>query len=843
MRADPPPPGLSESEAIQRLRKDGPNELPSGRRRRPLDIVLHTMKEPMFLLLLGAATLYLALGEPREGATLLGFVVITLGITLIQELRSERALEALRDLAPKRARVVRDREEKTILSTEVVRGDLVRLAEGDRIPADGRVLVANELATDESILTGESEPVRKLAAPSSPHVPPGDDAPPIVFAGTMVVQGQGETIVTATGARTEIGRIGQALDSVEEADSPLHRQTARLIRVLALVGVVASSGLVLFEGFKHGAWIPALLSGIALAMALLPEEYAVILTVFPAIGARRLAKSHILTRRLSAIETLGATSVLCVDKTGTLTLNRMRVAELWAGHRALDLTPTEGEDLPEHFHELAEIAILASEISPFDPMEQAIHQVGQRDLAGTEHLHADWTLVHEYALTPELRAMSHVWRAVDRPEFVVAAKGSPEAIIDLCHLTLPQSAPITEAALRMASRGLRVLGVARARFVGEAWPTHEHDFDFEFTGLVGLADPLRPIIPDVVRRCREAGIRVIMITGDFPRTAQAIARQAGIPNDDVLSGDELAGMDDESLRQRLRTIGVCARIAPTQKLRIVQALQSAGEVVAMTGDGVNDAPALRAAHVGVAMGAQGTDVARAAASLVLLDDNFASILTAVEGGRRIFANLQKAMSYVLAVHVPLAGSALIPSLLDWPALLLPLHIAFMELVIDPSCSLAFEADPAEPDGMRRSPRLVTDPLFSLRAVGRALLRGSVVLFAVLASFAFARGSHPEAEARAFAFVALVIGNLALIFAERAGRASLLESVRRTTRTLAWITALTLFALALVLYVPFLAAAFRLVAPPPTSLLIATLFGAAPVILLAAFQRPRPIPNP
>jgi len=536
----------------------------------------------------------------------------------------------------------------------------------------------------------------------------------------------------------------------------------------------------------------------------------------------------VLTRRVNAIETLGATSVLCVDKTGTLTENRMTVARLYAGGDNLVVNAEAAAELPENFHALVEFSILASAADPFDPMEQAFQRLGQHFLEKTEHLHRDWTLAHEYGLTPELRAMSHVWKAVDSAAYVVAAKGAPEAIVDLCHLDAAAQATIAAALDAMAADGLRVLAVARARFEGEDFPTVEHDFEFEFVGLVGLADPLRAEIPDAVRQCREAGIRVVMITGDYPATARAIAQQAGLDVDEVLSGDTLAAMSDTELQARMKAVSVCARIAPEQKLRIVQALKAGGEIAAMTGDGVNDAPALKAAHVGIAMGGRGTDVARESAALVLLDDNFASIVRAVRLGRRIFDNMQKSMSYILAVHVPIAGMALLPVLLGFPALLFPMHIAFLELIIDPACSLAFENEPAEADSMQRPPRDPDAPLFGGATLWLALLQGIGVLGVVMGAYVWADGRLSETEARAFAFTTLVIANLALIFSNRSRTRSLLASLRAPNPILWIVTAVTLGFLALSLYLPSLSGVFRFAPLPLAELAVAFGLGLASV---------------
>ena len=816
--AQPGESGLSADEAARRLAADGPNTLPGGQRRTLLSIVGETVREPMFLLLLAAGMLYLVFGDLQEGLTLFGFVAVTLGLTLYQEGKTERAIEALRDLTSPRALVIRDGRPQRIAGRDVVRGDLLRLGEGDRVPADALLIAADDLRVDESLLTGEPVPVGKRAAEgdagsgpdgdaSVPRRPGGDDLPS-VYAGTLIVQGQGLARVTAIGADSEIGRIGAALGTLGSERSPLQRQTAMLVRNLALLALALSLTLVVVHGLLRGDWLQALLAGIALAMALLPEEYPVVLTVFPALGARRLAREGVLTRRINAIETLGATTVLCTDKTGTLTENRMSVSRLVAGGVALDaradLATLPDGDLPEAFHALVEYSILASVVDPFDPMERAFHQLGERFLAGTEHLHRDWRLVQTYALSPALRAMAHVWAAPEGDRQVVAAKGAPEAVVELCHLDPVTQAGIAAAVDTLAADGLRVLAVAQGRFDGQDWPAAEHDFDFTFVGLLGLSDPLRPQVPAAVAECRTAGIRVVMITGDYPVTARAIARQAGLAETSgaLLSGEEMDTLDDAALRERMAAVSVCARIAPEQKLRIVQALKADGEIVAMTGDGVNDAPALRAAHVGIAMGARGTDVAREAASLVLLNDDFTAIVRGVRLGRRIFDNLRQSMSYILAVHVPIAGMALLPVLLGWPALLYPMHIALLELIIDPACSLAFENEPAASDVMQRPPRDAAAPLFGGATLWLAFLQGLGVLGVVLAAYAVSDQRLSEGEARAFAFATLVVANLALIFSNRSGTKSLWSALRTPNATLWIVIGLALALLTTALYLPW-----------------------------------------
>ncbi|MBK8740325.1 MAG: cation-translocating P-type ATPase [Betaproteobacteria bacterium] len=801
--------GLSDPEAALRLRRDGPNELPQDSRRTVLRIMLEVAREPMFQLLCAAGVIYLILGDVGEALMLLGFVAITITITIVQEKRTENVLEALRDLTSPRALVIRGGERKRIAGREVVRGDLLVLAEGDRVPADARLLTASELQADESLLTGESVPVRKLASAGAgnggdgvaqPPSRPGGDDLPFVYSGSLVVRGHGLAEVTATGGTSEIGRIGRALGAVEAGRTPLHTQTRRLVKVLSVVGLALSAAVVALYGLLRGDWLGGVLGGITLAMAMLPEEFMLILTVFLAMGAWRMSRQRVLSRRPATIETLGAATVLCTDKTGTLTQNRMTIAEL--DTNGASWTPVAG-DLPEAFHLLVEFGILASETDPFDPMEKAFHELGREHLAGTEHLHERWVLAHEYGLAPDLLAMSHVWRAVDRPEHVIAAKGAPEAIANLCHLPPAALATVRAAAERLAGRGMRVLGVARATFEGDDWPGQQHDFDFEFLGLVALADPLRPAVNNAVRECRAAGIKVAMITGDYPATALAIAAQAGIDvTGGAISGDDLQAMTDEELRRRVRGATVFARIMPEQKLRIVEAFKANGEVVAMTGDGVNDAPSLKAAHIGIAMGKRGTDVAREAAALVLLDDDFGSIVHAVRLGRRIYDNLKKAMAFVFAVHVPIAGLSLIPLLFGWPIVFMPVHIAFLELVIDPVCSIVFEAEPEEAGVMQRPPRDPAAPLFSGGLMLWSVFQGGCVLLAVGAFFVgLLRHGVPEAEARATTFVALVIANFGLIIVNRSFSASVVSALARPNRAFWAMAAATAALLAAALFIP------------------------------------------
>jgi len=759
----------------------------------------------MFLLLVAGGLIYFLLGEHQEALMLLGFVLVVMGITLYQERKTERALEALRDLSSPRALVIRDGLHKRIAGREVVPGDLMVLSEGDRVPADAQLLYCTNLSADESLLTGESVSVRKACSDGlSEMARPGGDDLPFVYSGSLIVQGQGAALVKATGMDTQIGKIGRALQKVESEETALQKETFSLVKKLAFLGLALCAMVVVVYGLTRGSWLQGLLAGITMAMAVLPEEFPVVLTVFLALGAWRISKSNVLTRRIPAVETLGSATVLCTDKTGTLTQNRMTVKQIYAAGKFYDLD-VAAESLPDGIHEVVEYSILASQIDPFDPMEKAFQQLGDVFLKKTEHVHKDWSLVQEYPLSKKLLAMSRVWKSPAGRDYVIASKGAPEAILDLCHLDESMRLQLFENIGSMAKSGLRVLGVAKARFIETDLPGTQHDFDFQFMGLVGLADPVRPGVAEAVKECYDAGIRVVMITGDYPDTAQAIARQIGLRSADrVLTGPELEKISDADLGERIKDVNIFSRVVPEQKLRLVKAMKATGEVVAMTGDGVNDAPALKAADIGIAMGGRGTDVAREAASLVLLDDAFSSIVKAVRLGRRIFDNIKKAMAYILAIHVPIAGMSLIPVLLQWPLVLMPVHVVFLELIIDPACSVVFEAEPEEANVMSRPPRNPKMPLFSRRTVALSFLQGAMVLVIVLAVYAVSQYlGQGEGEARALTFTTLIVANLGLILTNRSWSRTILETMSSPNAALWWIVGGTLVFLGAILYIPFL----------------------------------------
>lgn len=802
--------GLTQKEADQKILSEGYNELPSSKPRNVFQIALGVVKEPMFLLLVTCGTLYLFLGDIQEGLMLLGFVIVIMGIEFFQERKTEKALDALKDLASPRALVIRDGETVRIAGRDVVTDDLVILKEGDRVPADAIVLSCLNLYADESLLTGEPVPVSKREWNSEDGTfLPGGDELPVVYSGSMIVQGSGIVKVVATALNTEIGKIGKALQSVKEEPTRLKKEISTLVKRLAILGLFLCTLVIVIYTITRGDLLNGFLAGITLAMAMLPEEFPVVLTIFLALGAWRMSKKSVLTRHPASVETLGSATVLCTDKTGTLTHNKMTVTSLFNGDEYSG--DVSRENLSEPFHEIIEYGILSSQASPFDPMEKAILNTGDKYLQNSEHIHMDWVMEKEYPLSKELLAMSRVFSNSDTNRKVIAAKGAPEAIFDLCHLDSKTAEKYSKAVENMASTGLRVLGVAKANVLDINLPSEQHDFDFEFIGLIGLSDPIRENVAGAVTECYKAGVRVIMITGDYPVTASNIGKEIGIINpDNIITGSELEQMSEDELCSRIKEVNIFARVIPEQKLKIVNALKANNEIVAMTGDGVNDAPALKAANIGIAMGEKGTDVAREASSLVLMDDNFLSIVGAIRMGRKIFDNLQKALAYIFAIHVPIAGLSLIPVFFaELPLILWPVHIVFLELIIDPACSIIFEAEPEEKNVMSRPPRNINEPFFGIKKIILSCTQGLGILLVCLAVYFIGlKMGYSSSGVRTLTFVTLIVSNIAVILSNRSWTTNIFRILITPNRAVKWVVGGALFFLILIMEVPFLLTLFQ-----------------------------------
>jgi len=751
--------GLSDLQARQNLKTYGFNELPSAKPKGIWHIAVDVMKEPMFLLLISCSVLYIFLGDYREGVIMFSTIFIIIIITFYQSQKTERALEALKKLASPRALVIRNGIEKRIPGREVVPDDVIVLHEGDRIPADARIVEATNLMADESLLTGESVPVLKkpFHTPESEKINEG-----MVFSGSLIVQGTGVGIVAATGIHSQFGKIGQSLSEIENvSETRLQTEMKSLIRKLFLLGGLISILVVTLFYLTRGNFLQSLLSGLAASMAILPEEFPVVLTVFMALGAWRLSLRHVLTRKPSAIESLGSATVLCADKTGTITQNKMQVAALYHGEVAWERSETS---IHKSYHSLLAAAAKASQPDSIDPMEIALQKKWSEVDSSSGK---SFELTKEYSFTHTLLAMTRVYKEPDH--WQMFTKGAPEAVFQLCKMDASAIEKHNQVADELANQGYRVLGIAQGRLsIQDELPPLQEQLTLNFVGLIGLADPIREEVPAAIEECQRAGIRVVVITGDFPATAKSIARQIGIQDaDNLITGGELDAMSDEELKVKIRNTHIFARVVPKQKLRIVNALNANNEIVAMTGDGVNDAPALKAAHIGIAMGNKGTDVAREASSLVLLDDNFSSIVAAIRLGRRIFDNLQKAMSYIMAIHVPIIGLTLLPAFFpSLPILLLPLHIIFMELIIDPVCSVAFEWEQEEKGIMDRPPRNPDERFFGISKISYSLLQG-LLLFTMTSFIYFLslHEGHSDNEVRAIAFTSLILGNMFLILTD------------------------------------------------------------------------------
>lgn len=797
--------GLDTATAVARLQQYGYNELQAAARKNVWHTAVGVLKEPMFLLLIACGLLYMILGDYKEGGILLSAISIIIGITFFQSHKTERALEALRNLSSPRALVIRDGKEMRIAGREVVPGDIIILQEGDRIPADAILLEATNLRIDESMLTGEAVPVDK--GPQHGKSP----ALPSIFSGTLVVSGKGLAEVTHTGASTQFGQIGTSLNAIVQDETRLQNEMKRLIRTLAVISIFISVAVVLLFYFTRGNFLQSLLNGLSASMAILPEEFPVVLTVFLALGAWRLSRKNVLTRKPSAIETLGSATVLCTDKTGTITQNQMEVAAVYIGN-----APIHKKDFQTQQADIAPLlatACLASSVASIDPMEKAIFRC-QASLFPDQSPFP--TPLKEYPFSHDFLATTHVMPVGPDGHHRIAAKGAPETIFQLCKLPATAIAHYAQVLQAMAAQGLRILAVAEASHPSTLpLLPHPADYHFHCLGLLAFEDPIRPEVPAAIAECTQAGIQVIMITGDYPATANSIGKQIGLSAQGaVITGAELDAMDDATLRTQIRNATIFARVVPAQKLRIVEALKANGEVVAMTGDGINDAPALKAAHIGIAMGKKGTDVAREAASLVLLDDNFASIVSAIRLGRRIFDNLQKAMTYIIAVHIPIIGLTLLPAFLPvLPLLLLPLHIVFMELIIDPVCSIAFESEQEEKGIMQQPPRDRNEIFFGGARILSSVIKGCLVLGVVLLVYILAiQEGHTEKEVRAIAFSSLILANIFLILTQLSRTRSFAHILLEGNKAVLAILFAATTLLLLILLVPPLQNIFNLQSP-------------------------------
>jgi len=791
--------GLSEKEVAIALEKFGYNELLKSKKYNFFKILFEIIKDPMFVLLILGGLLYLALGDKQEAIMLLAFVFLIIGVSFVQQNKTEKALDKLKDLSTPKTLVIRNGETLKIFSREVVPGDLIIISEGDYVTADAYIIENYDVMINESLLTGESVPVRKTVFNGEKiKIIPGGDNLPAVFSGTIVTRGRAVARVFATGLMTQIGEIGKSLESIKEEDSDLKKQTAEVVKTYAFVGLLMCVGIIFIFGIWYEDWLKGLLAGITLAMSILPEEFPVVLTIFLTMGAWRMSQKKVLARKSSAIEFLGKATVLCSDKTGTITENRMVVTDIFYNKSFHKIDDTPKIELGD----IAKIAYYATPYESSDPMDKAIFNFGKK------YDNKDLNLMREYEFTHELLAMSRVFE-VEENKILVATKGAPEAVMDLCRLSEVEVLNIKTKIDLLASQGVRVIALAANELPKDFVANKQHDYGLKFVGLLGLTDPVRKEIPNAIRECHEAGVRVMMITGDYPLTAISIAKQIGLENpEQVIVGSELEKMSEVELSEKIKMVNVFARIVPGQKLRIVNSLKAAGEIVAMTGDGVNDAPALKAADIGIAMGERGTDVAREASSLVLMDDNFNSIVSAIRMGRRIYDNIRKAITYIFSVHIPIALMSFIPPIFSLPLILLPMHIVFMEMIIDPSCSIVFEMEKEEANIMKRRPRSSREKLFNKRMVLLGLFQGLIAQFFVILAYVISiKSGLSDNEVRTITFATLLLSNVGLVFVNRSDKGIWGKIYSDFNKSFFVISFVALIALLATIFVPYLREVF------------------------------------
>lgn len=790
--------GLTTDEAKKRQSKFGKNELVPQKKENIFLKILHVLSEPMFLLLMIAAIIYFLLGEAREAIVMLVFVVGVISIETIQEWKTDKTLNALKNLSAPQIRVIRDGEETVILTSNLVPGDMMLIQEGVKIPADGIIIRQNDLCIDESSLTGESECVLKTTIDET-KLSKDYWRKDYCYAGTLVTQGTAAVIVDKIGADTEYGKIGTMILEAPEEFTPLQKQISKLIKTCVIIAATLFVIVSILTWFNNSSNIlrerltKSILSGIALAMGMIPEEFPVILTVFLSMGAWRLAKKKSLVRRLPSVETLGAISVLCVDKTGTITMNQMTVQDIWA----------VDDDKAELIHTMG----LACETDAYDPMEKAMLNYCEDQGILKSHLF-DGELIDEYAFTNELKMMGHIWHHDE--EIIIAAKGSPEGILPLCHLCDNEQEKVQNYVHTMSAQGLRVIAVASAKLNDKSdIPAEITKCELTLNGLVGLADPPRESVKQDIKICTQAGIRTVMITGDNGVTAAAIAKKIGMQNyDNIIDGNMLESMNDKELQEKVKTVNIFSRVLPAHKMRIVKAFKNNGEIVAMTGDGVNDASALKYADIGIAMGGRGSEVAREAADLILMDDNFSTIVDTVKDGRRIFDNIRKAVGYVFAIHIPIAASSLLAPLLGISSdnlFLLPLHVALLELIIDPTCSIVLERQPAESDIMQRKPRDTKKKMLDKRLLTKSILQGIAVFATSFIVYYTMLLNNPNnaALARSMGLGVIMLANLFLVQVNSSEHDYIFISIKKLMKDkVMWaVNIFTLLGLGIILYSP------------------------------------------
>lgn len=804
------PDGLTDEQVIASRELHGKNILQAKEQSSLAEALKEAFTEPMFLLLLAAGVIYFLLGESGEGIFMIAAIFLVSAISVYQGSRSRNALEALKALNQSSARVIRNGREQRMPAEDIVQGDVLMIEEGEQMPADVRIIRANDLSVNESILTGEAFAIRK------------EEGQPL-FMGTAIVSGMAYCEVTAVGNRTELGKIGKSLEQISVEKSPLQKQISSFVTKMAIVGAGVFL-LVWGINFYHSRDVlDSLLKGLTLAMSILPEEVPVAFTTFMAIGAWRLTKMGIIVKQTQTVETLGSASVICTDKTGTITENRMQLAMVYVHATKQTVPPELWQD--DAVRDVISTAMWASETEPFDPMEKALHEAYKTIAHRDER--PDYQMVHEYPLGGRPPMMTHVF-ANKKGERLIAAKGAPEAIISVSHLSAEESAQVTRQIEDLAGKGYRVLAVGRSTFIGAAYPEQQQSLPFTFLGLVAFYDPPKQNIADVFSTFYNAGIRLKIITGDNTATTLSIAKQAKFRGtEEALTGDDVTKMNEAELTEAVKRVNIFTRMFPAAKLRIINALKADQQVVAMTGDGVNDGPALKAAHIGIAMGNKGTDIAKKAASLVLTDDDLSKMTDAVAMGRRIYSNLKKAIQYILSIHIPIILTVTVPLLQGWiyPNIFTPLHVIFLELIMGPTCSIVYEHEPLEKNAMLEPPRPFTTTFLNWSELSTSVIQGLMITAGTLGIYLYAvHNNYDEPMTRTLVFTTLVTANIFLTLVNRSFHYSLFSTIRYNNWLLRAVLLISIVLSLAMIYIPPLAAFFQFSAPALQPLGISIGFG-------------------
>jgi P-type Ca2+ transporter type 2C len=792
--------GLTTQEVAASATAHGRNRIDLKEQRVLLHVLKEVALEPMFIILLATCVIYFVVGQLQEGIIMLIAIFLVAGISLFQEYRSRNAINALKKLSAPHATVLRNGTWQQIATEEIVVDDILRLEEGELVAADGLLLTANDLSVNESILTGEAFAVQKIA-----------DGINIAYKGTLVVSGGAILKVQAVGSKTMFGKIGLSLQEIAVVKTPLQLQIKSFVKNMVWIGAVAFVVVVGMFYFQTHEIMASLLHGLTLAMSVLPEEIPVAFSTFQALGAFRLLRSSIIVKQPQYVETLGSATVICADKTGTLTENEMRIVAVFDAAAKKSIAIADTKDLPAI---VLEYAMWSSETTAFDPMEKAIHALYESTAKTDERLH--WKQVHEYPIGGTPPMMTHVFKN-GAGQGIIAAKGAPEAILK--HSTLSSDAveEITKQVMLYATQGLRVLGVGKAIWTSDSYPASQEEFNFEFLGLIAFQDPPKKNITATIETFRKAGIRVNMITGDYAETALAIAAQINLTNNTaVLTGKEVLAFSPAELQQKVKDVNIYARMFPEAKLKVITALKDNGEVVAMTGDGVNDGPALKAAHIGIAMGKRGSEVAKSAASLILTDDDLSHMTDAVALGRKIYDNLQKAIRYIVSIHIPIILIVTLPLVLMWKfnAIFSPVHVIFLELIMGPTCSIIYENEPMEPNTMQRPPRPLTQTFLTGRQLLLSIIQGLVITGACLGiGYYYMQHQQSEEFVRTSIFITLLFCNIFLTLVNRSFYYSVLASMKHKNYLVPGIIAVIALLIVLLLYVPAVQSLFATTTVP------------------------------